>query len=76
MQLHPITATACQPIIQEKLVSSIIYYNHYTPDWAGFIGNAAAGTVVYTGDMYPDRYKGNTQDRAVFCVSFLGLCYC
>ncbi len=53
-------------------VSPLIYWNHWTPDWAGFTGNCAAGAVPYTGTRYPAAYKGDSTDRAVFFADFGG----
>jgi hypothetical protein len=53
-------------------VSPLLYWNHWTPDWAGFTGNCAVGAVPYTGTLYPESYLGDSSDRAVFIADFGG----
>ena len=58
--------------MQNPQVGPLIYWNHWTNDWAGFTGNCAVGAVPYTGTKYPARYQGDSTDRAVFIADFGG----
>ena len=62
----------CTTVMQNPQVAPLIWWNHWTNDWAGFTGNCAAGAVPYTGIRYPEPYQGDSTDRAVFFADFGG----